>query len=61
MDRNRLLSEAAAQLAAETVRLVGIQGEVIAHVGPIPEALAADLELQKSAYQDALGVVQRLG
>jgi hypothetical protein len=60
MNRERLLSEAAALLAAETMRLIGIQGEVIAHIGPIPEALAADLELQKSAYREALGVVQRL-
>ncbi len=60
MDRERLQTEAAAQLAAEAVRLEGIQAEVIAHVGPIPEQLADDLAHQKERHQDAVDMVLRL-
>jgi hypothetical protein len=60
MDHQRLVTEAAAQLAAETVRLDGIQREVIACPGPIPEALQDDLEHARERHQQAVGLVLRL-
>ena len=60
MNPERLKTEAAAQLAAETVRLEGIQAEIIAHLGPIPEQLADDLKHQKTRHDDAVALVLRL-
>ena len=60
VDRVRLQNEAAAQLAAETVRLEGIQNEIIAHLGPIPDELADDLAHQKTRHDEAVALVLRL-
>lgn len=60
MNRERMVTEAAAQLALEAVRLAGIQNEIIAHLGPVPEQLRDDLEYQQGRHQEAVGLVLRL-
>ena len=60
MNPERLKTEAAAQLAAETVRLEGIQAEILSHLGPVPEQLQDDLAHQKTRHDEAVALVLRL-
>ena len=60
MDRARLRVEAHAQLAAEAVRLQGIQAEIISHIGEIPEELRDDYEHALERHDEAVGMVLRL-
>ena len=60
MNPERLRIEAAAQLAAEAIRLEGIQNEVIACSAAVPEALKDDLRHQTERHAEAVALVLRL-
>lgn len=62
MNRDRLVAEAKAQLAAEAVRLDGIEQEILAHEHPdqIPEHLKDDLRHAQDRLDAASAMVVRL-